>query len=201
MLSKGIRQYVDLGTGLPSETYPAFLGVVREHSPYAAVIYVDDDQVALAHLRALSVPSDDDRVTVIDGDLTDPSAVVAACQDTGLIEWDKPACVILILILHFYHAEKAQQIASAYIAALAPGSYVILTVACAAQRIGQQLSTAYEAAHVYNHTPSQVAGFFSGLDLVGPGIVEARAWDPDQSPPSASVPSEVQLLAGVGRKP
>ena len=200
VLSQGVRQFIDLGTGLPSEAFPATLEIVRERAARAAVIYVDDDEAVLVYLRALGKPSDDDQIAVIRADISDPPTVLDACRETGLIEWSRPACVILALILHFHNIEKAQQIASAYVKALAAGSFMILTVTCAEPRIGQRLTSAYEAASFRNHTADEVTGLFTGLQLIGPGVVDAVDWSPDQPAAAATAPPAVEVLAGVGRK-
>jgi S-adenosyl methyltransferase len=105
------------------------------------------------------------------------------------------------MVLHFLHPAQARGTVSAYAAALAPGSYVIITVGRADAAIGEQVTAAYDAAPLYNHSTEEVASFFTGLDLVDPGITEARAWRPDW-PDSGSLPLRAgHILAGVGKKP
>ena len=83
--------------------------------------------MVISHLRAL-VTGGDDRITDVPADLTDPEATLPALRDTGLIDFTKPACVILTMVLHFLCAAEAQKIAAAYTVALAPGSHVIITI-------------------------------------------------------------------------
>ena len=197
-LTQGIRQYVDLGAGLP--TSPAVHEIVRDHDNTAGVVYVDNDPVVLNHLWALAA-SGDDHVAAVAGDLGKPAAVLDAVQATRLIGLDQPACLILAMVLHFMDAATARDLAAAYVRELAPGSHVIITVGCGDRAIGAQITRTYDAAPVYNHTPEDVASFFTGLDLISPGIADARAWMPGWSTPAPFTQRAGQVLAGVGRKP
>ena len=84
-------------------------------------------------------------------------------------------CLIAAMVLHFLDAATARQVIAAYIAGLAPGSHVIITVGCGEPAIGEQITRTYNAAPVYNHTAEDVASFFTGLDLTKPGVADARA--------------------------
>jgi S-adenosyl methyltransferase len=198
VLAQGIIQYADLGAGLP--TSPAVHEIIRRHSRRAAVAYLDNDPVVLNHLHVMAAKPDR-HVTAVPGDLADPAATLAALQTTGAIDFTAPACLILAMVLHFLHPAQARGTVSAHAAALAPGSYVIITVGRADATIGEQVTAAYDAAPLYNHSTEEVASFFTGLDLVDPGITEARAWRPDW-PDSGSLPLRAgHILAGVGKKP
>ncbi len=198
VLAQGIRQYVDLGAGLP--TSPAVHEIVRRHDSTAAVVYVDNDPVVLNHLWALAA-SGDDHVAAVAADLGKPAAVLDAVQATGLIGLTEPACLILAMVLHFMDAATARDLAAAYISGLAPGSHVIITVGCGDPAIGAQITRTYDAAAVYNHTPEDVASFFTGLDLISPGIADARAWMPGWPTAAPFTQRAGQVLAGIGRKP
>ena len=154
----------------------------------------------ISHLRALAA-SGDDHVAAVAADLGKPTAILDAVRDTGLIGWDEPACLILAMVLHFMDAATARDLAAAYVRELAPGSHVIITVGCGDPAIGAQISRAYDAAPVYNHTPADVASFFTGLDLILPGITDARAWQASWPAPAPFTARAGQVLAGIGRKP
>ncbi len=198
VLAQGIRQYVDLGAGLP--TSPAVHEIVRRRDGTAGVVYVDNDPVVLNHLWALAA-SGDDHVAAVARDLGKPAAVLDAVQATGLIGLTEPVCLILAMVLHFMDAPTARDLAAAYISGLAPGSHVIITVGCGDPAIGAQITRIYDAAPVHNHTPEDVASFFTGLDLIKPGIADARAWMPGWSTPAPFTQRAGQVLAGVGRTP
>jgi hypothetical protein len=84
---------------------------------------------------------------------------------------------------------------------LAPGSHVIITVGAGDPAIGDQITRAYDAAVLHNHTRDDVAGFFTGLDLADPGITDARAWQPGWRTPAPFFDRAGQVLAGVAAKP
>ena len=197
-LAQRIRQYVDLGAGLP--THPAVHEIVRDHDNTAGVVYVDNDPVVLNHLWALAA-SGDDHVAAVAGDLGKPAAILDAVQATGLIGLTEPVCVILAMVLHFMSAATARDLAAAYISELPPGSHVIITVGSGDPAIGAQITRTYDAAAVYNHTPEDLASFFTGLDLISPGIADAHAWMPGWRTPAPFTQRAGQVLAGIGRKP
>jgi hypothetical protein len=198
VLAQGIIQYADLGAGLP--TSPAVHEIIRRHSRRAAVAYLDNDPVVLNHLYVMAVKADR-HVAAVPGDLADPAATLAALRTTGTINFGAPACLILAMVLHFLSLAQAREVVSAYAAALAPGSYVIISVGRGDAGIGEQVTTAYDAAPLFNHSAEDIASFFTGLDLVDPGITEARVWRPDLP---GSLPFALRaghILAGVGKKP
>jgi O-methyltransferase involved in polyketide biosynthesis len=196
--AQAISQYVDLGAGLP--TSPAVHEIVRCHGNTGSVVYVDNDPVVISHLRALAC-NGEDYVGAVAGDLVKPAAILDAAQATGLIDPDKPVCLILAMVLHFLDAPAARDLTAAYISELAPGSHVIITGACGEHAIGQQITRTYDAAPLYNHPPDDVASFFTGLDLINPGIADARAWMPGWRTPAPFHERSGHVLAGVGRKP
>jgi O-methyltransferase involved in polyketide biosynthesis len=196
--AQAISQYVDLGAGLP--TSPAVHEIVRRHDVTASVVYVDYDPVVLNHLWALAA-SGDDHIDAVAGDVAKPAAVMDAVQATGDIDWAKPVCLILAMVLHFLDAATAREVSAAYIARLAPGSHVIITVGCGEPAIGEQITRTYDAAPVFNHTAEDVASFFTGLDLIKPGVADARAWKPGWLTPAPFQKRPGQVLAGLGVKP
>lgn len=196
--AQGISQYADLGAGLP--TSPAVHEVVRRHDRTASVVYVDNDPVVISHLRALAAKGDD-HIDAVAGDVAKAAAVLDAVQATGLIDLGQPVCLIAAMVLHFLDAATARQVTAAYIAGLAPGSHVIGTVGCGNPAIGEQITRTYNAARVFNHTAEDVTSFFTGLDLIKPGVADARASRPGWRTPAPFPQRPGQVLAGIGIKP
>jgi hypothetical protein len=192
---QGIGQFIDAGAGLP--TSPGTHESVHAVAPEALVAYVDNDPVVVGHARVL-LTEGDDRVSVTQADLRDPAAVLAASGADAA----SPACLILAAVLHLMDAAAAREVAAGYVSRLAPGSYVIITTAryddpVLAARITEMYA---DAASFYNHTLTDAESFFSGLDLVVPGLVSGGTWHagtPDPGRPRG----KVYALAGVGRKP
>ena len=195
--AQGISQYADLGAGLP--TFPAVHEIVRRHDRTASVVYVDNDPVVISHLRALAAKGDD-HIAAVAGDVAKATAVLDAVQATGLIDLGKPVCLIAAMVLHFLDAATARQVTAAYIARLAPGSHVIITVGCGNPAIGEQITRTYNAAQVFNHTAEEVVSFFTGLELITPGVADARASRLGWQTPAPFQQRLGQVLAGIGIK-
>ena len=192
---QGIGQFIDLGAGLPAS--PPVHRVARAVLPAARVAYVDVDPVVLSHARALLAT--DDGVTAVAADLRDPAAVLAHPQLRAVIDLREPVCVILAAVLHFLDADAARAVTGGYARLMAPGSSLIISVACYDdEALGKRLAAEYTAAPWHNHSPADVESFFAGLELVGPGVTEAQTWRAWQPEPVLRR-REGHVLAGVGR--
>jgi SAM-dependent methyltransferase len=197
-LAQAIGGYLDLGAGLP--TSPAVHEIVRRADNTAAVVYVDNDPVVLSHLWALACNADP-LVEAVAADLTGPATVLRQVREAALIDLDEPVCLILGMVLHFYDAAAARDLVAAYADELAPGSHVIITVGRAEPVIGEQITQTYDAATLYNHSHEDVMSFFAGLDLIPPGVTDARAWMPGWPTPASFWDRAGRILAGIGVKP
>jgi hypothetical protein len=161
------------------------------------VAYVDTDSVVLAHARALLATGDG--VTAVAADLRDPVAVLADEELRTVIDPAQPAGIILGAVLHFTDADTARKVAGGYARLIAPGSYLIISVACHDdEMLGKQLAGEYTAATWHNHSAEDVTSFFAGLELVGPGVTEGRRWRP-WLPEPALCRRDGHVLVGVGR--
>ena len=103
------------------------------------------------------------------------------------------------MVLHFSDAGAAKAITAAFADSIAPGSYVVLSVGSGDDETGGQLARQYTASTLYNHSLAQIAGFLDGLELTGPGLTDARDWEPNlaTAPPAHK---GGRILAGVARK-
>jgi O-methyltransferase involved in polyketide biosynthesis/DNA-binding HxlR family transcriptional regulator len=192
---RGIGQFIDAGAGLP--TSPAVHEMARGRHPRARVVYVDNDPTVITHARALLAG---EGVGVVVGDVGDPEAILAAPELTGLINLSKPCCIVLAAVLQFFAPAEAARIARAFITALAPGSYLILTVGIGTDPgLRRRFMNTYTAGTVHHHSPEQIVGYFGDLDLVDPGLTDARYWR-DQPGQDAAGERPVIILAGVGVK-
>ena len=136
--------------------------------------------------------------------MRDPQAVLGH-GDTRAAGLDlaAPACVTLACVLHFVDAQTARGIVAAFMAPLAPGSYVIISVGFAKGEDGQDFARTYNAqdgARIYAHTWDEISALFDGLELVPPGLVETSAWQPGR-PPADHEEQASMIVAGVGRRP
>jgi hypothetical protein len=192
---KGISQFIDLGAGLPAS--PSVHQAARGVMPTARVAYVDNDAVVLSHARALLATRDG--VITVAADLRDPEAVLANPELRAVINPASPVCVIFGAVLHFTHADAARAVTAGYVQRMVPGSCLVISVASFDdEALAKQLAEEYTAAEWHNHPAADVASFFTGLDMVGPGVAEAHTWRSWQTQPVFRR-REGHVLAGVAR--
>jgi O-methyltransferase involved in polyketide biosynthesis len=187
-----IGQFIDLGCGLPAP--PSTLDVARAGNPAARVWYVDNDPVVVSHLEALAAKSG--AAMIVNADLRDVDAVLAG------IDRDAPACLVAGCILHFFPADAAAWLIGRYVDALAPGSYLIVTMAHPVDEHGMRAARRYQAsgADFHAYSDAQISAFFKPLTLLQPGIADVRTWRPGQVRHAAPARPGGDILAGVGRK-
>jgi SAM-dependent methyltransferase len=193
---RGIGQFIDVGAGLPTALNTH--DIARSVDPRARVAYVDNDPVVISHARSLLAKSPG--VIAVPGDMRDPAAILGDEGLTGLIDLAEPACVIMSGVLHFADAGTARRVTAAFARALAPGSYLIISVGSGNPDEGDNFTTAYTAARIYIHPLDDIVSFFAGLELVPPGVVPVMCWNGDGGQLD-HWPRTATFLAGVARKP
>jgi len=197
---EGIRQFLDIGTGIPSgdNTHE----VAQRAAPDSRVLYVDNDPIVLLHAQALLRSSPEGATDYLQADLRDPGLILGRAAD--VLDLGQPVAVMLLGVLHLISdAEDPWAIVARLMAAMPAGSY--LAISHPAIDIGRGQA---DAQRTYNErvstaqtlrTRDQVARFFTGLELVEPGLVQVHQWRPD---PGDTVPEGVESAHGaVGRKP
>jgi O-methyltransferase involved in polyketide biosynthesis len=194
---KGIRQFIDVGCGMPTtpNTHQSAQAVAAD----ARVAYIDIDAVVLAHLRAIAAQGNPG-VTVVEGDAREIAVTLDAIGDA--LDLSEPACLLMGALLHFFPPDAARDLVAGYVAALAPGSYLVLSVGRAddndaARGFGTYSSAG--AAQVYNHSVAEFTSFFGPLTLVPPGVIDARQWHTDGSQSDPLHPRPGVALVGVAR--
>jgi hypothetical protein len=203
LAASGIRQFLDIGSGIPTEGNVH--EVAQQASPGAHVVYVDTDQVAVAHSRAILAGNAD--TAVIEADLREPQKILHNGPVRGLIDFAQPTGLLLSMVLHFISdAEDPWQVVASLRDALAPGSYLVVghltneskpTVAQATEKVyNRSVST-----NVHVRSRADIQRFFDGFDLVQPGLVYIPEWRPDSPQDVPEDPSKFWGLVGVGRKP
>lgn len=194
--TSGMRQFIDVGAGLPTalNTHDVAQGVARE----ARVAYVDNDEMVLSHARSLLAQSP--HVVAVPGDMLSPELILANERLTGLIDLAKPVCVILSGVLHFADADTARRVVERFGKAMVSGGYVIISVGSGNPSEGENFTSAYTAADVFIHSAREVLSFFDGFDLVPPGVVPVKCWSGDGELPRENMPTAT-FLGGVARKP
>ncbi|MGN6794570.1 MAG: SAM-dependent methyltransferase [Streptosporangiaceae bacterium] len=198
LLGAGIRQFVDLGSGIP--TQENVHEIAQKHDPEARAVYVDNDPVAVAHSR--QILGDRPRARVIESDLRDPDSVVDHPDVASLIDFSEPVGLLMISVLHFVpDSDDPVGVVARFASALAPGSHLVISHAThepapeAAAQVHDLSTTA--TASIHPRAREEIMRYFSGFDLVEPGLVYLSSWRPDEPPTS---PEVAWLFAGVGRK-
>ncbi|GII65948.1 hypothetical protein Skr01_60330 [Sphaerisporangium krabiense] len=200
----GIRQFLDIGTGLP--TGQNVHEVARDAAPGSRVVYVDNDPIVLAHARALLADNPD--TIVVPGDLTEPEGILGDPAVRGHLDLSRPVAVLMVSILHFVPDDAlAGGIVARFRAEMAPGSYLVLShgyrrdIGDPADRQVRALyaRTAGGAAKPRSH--ADIAAYFAGMDLLRPGLVPVAAWRPEVEWEAEYDLSKPAILGGVARLP
>ena len=200
----GIRQFLDIGTGLP--TTNNVHQVAQAAAPESRVVYVDNDPLVLAHARALLTSTPAGRTAYIAADLRQPEAILTDPVTHATLDLSRPVALMLVAILHFItDADNPRAIVSALIDALPSGSYLVASHVTAEHDpvAVRGLEQTYRAAGVPaqardNRDFAEIA--FTGLRLVEPGVVSVSDWRPDETGPRPAA-AEVNSYGGVARKP
>ena len=193
----GIRQFLDIGTGLP--TVDNTHEVAQRVAPDSKIVYVDNDPLVLAHARALLTSSPEGRCDYVDGDLREPETILTAAA--GTLDLAQPVAILLMGVLgHIGDDAEAAAIARQYAAALPPGGFFALFDGIDTGGANTRAARGYAATGAIPYrlrSRSQIAEFFTGLDLVEPGLVPITQWRPDPSP---FPPPDLTGIGAVGRK-
>ncbi len=197
----GIRQFLDIGTGLP--IVGATHEVAQSLAPAARIVYVDNDPMVLSHARALMKSAPGGAVGYVDADVRDSVSITAGARAT--LDLSQPVAVLLLFTLAYVlDDDEAAAVASSLAAAIPSGSYFAL------YQLASDLNPALgEAARRWNklmpaqpitlRSRAQTARLMTGLDLVRPGLVPMADWRPDQDTLGTRTP--VPVYAAVARKP
>jgi hypothetical protein len=200
MAESGIRQFLDIGTGLPSvnNTHE----VAQSVSPDCRVLYVDNDPMVLAHARALLAGAQPGSTAYLDADARDPGKILRGAEK--MLDLSQPVGVMLVAILHLVDDEhNPQQIVGRLMEEMTPGSYLAIThvpsdmqasmgVVAAAKRVNRLM-----AQRINPRSRADVTQYFDGLELLPPGVVPIQEWRPDTAEEAAA---RAAMWGGVARK-
>ena len=196
-LDAGVRQFIDVGSGIP--TVGSVHEVARRIAPDAHVVYIDVDPVAVAHGQAIL--RDDPYTAAIHGDVRRPAEILADPQVTRLIDFDRPVAVLLIAVLHFIPDEDDPAgLVRQFGARLAPGSFLVLSHGTTEDRPDD----ADTVGQLYKGTSTPLSlrpraaiqALFGDFALIEPGLTWVSAWRPVPGQPDE--PERREMVAGVG---
>jgi hypothetical protein len=221
LATAGIRQFLDVGTGLPTQN--SVHQVARRVVPAARVAYVDYDPAVIGHAQAL-LAGDQDAIA-IEADMREPAVILRRVTEQEVISLDQPVAVLMLAVLHFVpDTAQAAQIVATFRDRMAPGSYLAISHATAGNMNSDDLAQAKQiyasssAGSITLRTPDEIEALFDGLELQEPGVVPVAYWRPRSrgadpaeadviqfaAPPQTAVPPATYgpaFLAGLARKP
>jgi SAM-dependent methyltransferase len=197
--TQGVDQFLDIGCGLP--TTGAVHEVVQAVNPNAKVVYVDNEPVAVAHSELIL--QSNENATVLQGDLRKPETVLDHAETRRMLDLTRPVAVLTTAVMHFVSDEaNPAALIARYRAAMAPGSYLVLShaTADASANVADAVKL-YENSQNpgYLRTKAQVAAMLADFDLVEPGVVFVPEWRPE-SPEDAVDPERSSFYGVVGRR-
>ncbi|MER6629054.1 SAM-dependent methyltransferase [Streptomyces sp. NPDC000987] len=195
----GIRQFLDVGTGLP--TVDNTHEVAQRIAPESRIVYVDNDPLVLVHAQALLTSTPEGACAYLEADVRDPEGILEAASRT--LDFSRPVALTMLGILgQIPDSDDPGSVVSRFLDALPPGSYLALgdgTDTSEALNRAIAVYNANSASSYHLRSPEHIAGFFDGLELVEPGVVPTSQWHPDPVDVGRA-PSDVDAICGIGRK-
>jgi SAM-dependent methyltransferase len=200
LVEVGIRQFLDLGSGIP--TLGNVHEIAQQAAPDAAVVYVDIDPIAVAHSR--HILTGNARATVVHADLRHPDRVLADEGLRGVLDLSRPVAVLAVAVLHaISDADDPAGVIAQHRDAIVPGSYLAI-----AHGVDNRPDETKRLVELFERTPTpvmprtapQIEAMFDGFDLVEPGLVWAPLWHPETPHEVPQQPEMSANLVGVGRK-
>ena len=207
LIDQGIRQFIDIGCGLPTQNNAH--EVAQAAAEDARVLYVDIDPVVVTHARAIL--AERERTDVIQADMREPDVILAHPDLRRLIDLDQPVAILLISAFSAIpEDEVVTDIVDRLREAIVSGSWMVISHPISDDRTGvtEKLASLFQDQEIVTgsrrrddvRTRAEIEPYFDRLELADPGLVRQPLWRPDPGEPSVD-PESVWMLAGVGRKP
>ncbi|MFD5435364.1 SAM-dependent methyltransferase [Kitasatospora sp. NPDC127067] len=198
----GVRQFLDVGTGIP--TSPNLHEIAQAIAPEARVGYVDNDPIVLTHARALMDSTPEGRTCYVDADFRDPESIINNPRLREVLDFSQPVALSLIAIVHFVLDEDDPQgIVRRFMDALAPGSFLALTVftgdtdPVGVGGVGREYNA--RGIPLQIRDKAEAEAFFEGYELLDPGVTLVHNWRPDADAPPVR-DRDIAMYAGVAVK-
>ncbi|MGW2772295.1 SAM-dependent methyltransferase [Streptomyces olivaceoviridis] len=197
---RGIRQFLDIGTGLP--TADNTHEIAQRIAPESRIVYVDNDPIVLVHARSLLTSSPEGVTDYVDADAHDPDGIMRRAAET--LDLSRPVAVLMLGILNFVlDTDEARDIVRRLMAGVPAGSHLVLTHPTYDRDVGgegnvaaMEFWNAHATPPITARSRAEIAGFLEGLDLVEPGLVPCSQW---RAEPASAAP--VPQFGAVAVKP
>ncbi|MEU9442691.1 SAM-dependent methyltransferase [Streptomyces sp. NPDC048304] len=198
----GVRQFLDIGTGIPTE--PNLHQVAQGVAAESRVVYADNDPIVLRHAEALLRGTDEGGTDYLHADVRDPGTILRLAGET--LDFARPVALSLVALTHYLGEQEddVYGLVERYVDALAPGSFLILSQVTqdlspeGVARAAELLRTSGTPFHP--RTLPEFSRFFTGLDLLGPGVIPVYGWRPEPVDVAAQAEGVVPVYAGVAVK-
>ncbi|MCX4885461.1 MULTISPECIES: SAM-dependent methyltransferase [unclassified Streptomyces] len=195
----GIRQFLDVGTGLP--TVDNTHEVAQRVAPDSRIVYVDNDPLVLVHAQALLTSTPQGACAYLDADVREPERILEEAAKT--LDFSRPVALTMLGILgQIPDSDEPEAVVARFLDALPAGSYLALSDGTDTNEALNQAISVYNANSASSYHlrgPERIAAFFDGLELVEPGVVPTSQWHPEPVDVGRS-PSGVDAICGIGRK-
>jgi SAM-dependent methyltransferase len=201
MMEQGIRQFLDLGSGIP--TVGNVHEIAQKVDPTCKVVYVDIEPVAVAH--SMLILEDNEHAVMVHADITEPEIVLHAPETERVLDFTEPVGILAVTIGHHVGPERDPiGVFRRYRDAVVPGSYLAIT------HTGSDFPSAHNAEanemvkrsqiNIFPRSRDEVMRFFEGYELVEPGLVSTSQWRPDRPEDAAADMADDAMYAGIGKK-
>ena len=200
LAAQGIRQFLDIGTGLP--TVDNTHEVAQRLAPESRIVYVDNDPLVLVHARALLTSTPEGACDYIDADAGDPEAILRQAART--LDFSQPVAIVMLGVLNFViDHNQAIQVVRRLVDATVPGSYLVIShptteVDAVPMTEAVRYWNQQGSAQMTLRTRDELLRFFDGLELLEPGVVTCSRWRPDATEISEII--DVTQFGGMARK-
>lgn len=200
-VAQGIRQFLDLGSGIP--TVGNVHEIAQGMAPGSRVLYVDNEPVAVAHSELML--EGNPNAAILQADLGDPDTVLNSASARRLLNFDEPMALMMVAVLHFVpESAHPRSAIERYLSNMVPGSYFVLS-----HGTNENVREDSDGAISYERTTTpgisrgraEILELMAGTELVEPGLVWTPQWRPDSSDDVGPDADRSVVLAAVGRKP
>jgi hypothetical protein len=194
MMERGIRQFLDLGSGIP--TIGNVHEIAQKFDPQASVVYVDYEDVAVAHSELML--EGNRRATIVQADFTRPRDVLEHPSTQGLLDFTKPLGLLMVGVIHFVAPEQdPKSVVAQYRDAVAPGSHLGLSQFTTDLRLAEMTGVVEimrsSRDPIHPRSRAEITALFDGFDLQEPGVVPTSQWPT----PTDTDPTRAAILAGA----